>query len=594
MTAIKNIAIAILLCCITLSLEAQLYNDGCQITVQSNAVLHVQGDFIHQAGVIDNAGIVEIGNDWINNGSNNPIIDTQGTVVLFGTNQNIGGTAPSSFYNLVFDGLGDISLLQNAGVNGFLDIGQTNLLLNQNQISLINPANTALVSNGGQIVSETAISNGTLVWNIGSSTGTYLLPFGSGVEAFPLQYSVAQAGAGNGAVSFATYPTSAINMPLPAGVSNLNLNGADDALNMVDRFWIIDGMGFSADPMANITFAFDQASVLAPNTLDPTQLQVAEWDAANMNWTEHPSTSFGNQVAGMGPLDSGIFTLRSEGGAGGTNCTDIDASATPFCFDTNSYTVTLEFAGPFDAGGYQITRPDGSNVIINGQNGYTDSNTYNVAQFPTYSYTITALMDPTCSVQIGPVIAECSGPTPIELVDFDGQEEGKANALRWTTGSESNNNTFTLWRSDDALDFVKVADLASQGEATSAQHYNYLDFDFRTNLSYYRLSQTDLDGTQTFVGSVIAIQRSSAQFEILNTYPNPSSDILQVAFESTQEKEVLVTMVDISGKVIERRTHNPLNGKNVVKFDVRALSKGVYYITISNQERTLGTVFMKN
>jgi len=91
------------------------------------------------------------------------------------------------------------------------------------------------------------------------------------------------------------------------------------------------------------------------------------------------------------------------------DCSDIIANHAIDCINLNQYTVILTIGGPLSASGYSILRPDSSVVLTGAQNGYTDSNVYDFSEHPTYSYTITALADSTCSFQIGPINASCSG-----------------------------------------------------------------------------------------------------------------------------------------------------------------------------------------
>lgn len=98
----------------------------------------------------------------------------------------------------------------------------------------------------------------------------------------------------------------------------------------------------------------------------------------------------------------------------------------------------------------------------------------------------------------------CQTPLPIELLLFSGEAVGSSNELFWVTGSEINNDYFTLESSPDAIQWTEVH--RRDGTNTSiVQTYRYVQEDI-TGTLYYRLKQTDYDLTYTY-SNVIVISR---------------------------------------------------------------------------------------
>jgi len=222
----------------------------------------------------------------------------------------------------------------------------------------------------------------------------------------------------------------------------------------------------------------------------------------------------------------------------------------------------LAFGGIYDAGGYTITRPDGSQVVVGNVNGYQDTNTYSIDQYPDYTYVITANSNTDCSVTIGPFMAVCDVPFAISLLDFDGTVAGKANYLHWSTASENENSHFTLMRSDDGENYEPVTVINSQGNSSTAQYYEYSDFDYRSSTSYYKLMETDNSGQSTYIENVVVIKRQDFDFNINNVYPVPTSNLVNIDFRTSKTEELTVSIYDLTGKQIEQ-------------FDVEALSRYV-------------------
>jgi len=127
---------------------------------------------------------------------------------------------------------------------------------------------------------------------------------------------------------------------------------------------------------------------------------------------------------------SPTLAFAQDCGNSSQNCTDIIANHAIDCLNLNQYTVILTIGGPLSASGYSILRPDSSVVLVGAQNGYIDSNVYELSEHPTYSYTITSLADSTCSFQIGPINESCSGPASVtDCVDIEHQISGTVTCM---------------------------------------------------------------------------------------------------------------------------------------------------------------------
>lgn len=77
---------------------------------------------------------------------------------------------------------------------------------------------------------------------------------------------------------------------------------------------------------------------------------------------------------------------------------------------------------------------------------------------------------------------------PVELVSFSGI---KGNKLSWQVDSEVNLSHYTVERSIDVLEWEILEEVPSTG----SNFYSIGDNKFASAINYYRLSQTDLDGT---------------------------------------------------------------------------------------------------
>lgn len=99
-------------------------------------------------------------------------------------------------------------------------------------------------------------------------------------------------------------------------------------------------------------------------------------------------------------------------------------------------------------------------------------------------------------------------PLPVELVDFNGVNNGVENQLQWSTQSELNNDYFSLQYSVDGIHWKTIKTLEGAGTTSEEQLYSTSHRDFEIGVNYYRLEQFDYDGTKT-THKTISIDNSS-------------------------------------------------------------------------------------
>ncbi|WKZ65340.1 MAG: T9SS type A sorting domain-containing protein [Flavobacteriales bacterium] len=112
-------------------------------------------------------------------------------------------------------------------------------------------------------------------------------------------------------------------------------------------------------------------------------------------------------------------------------------------------------------------------------------------------------------------------PLPVELIAFSAETDGMQVRLEWATASERNSGHFAVERSPDAQAFEEAARVAAAGSSQSMMHYAAVDERPLPGVSYYRLRQTDLDGTVQFSQVVpVRLGRDEGWAPV----PNPSTD----------------------------------------------------------------------
>ncbi len=113
---------------------------------------------------------------------------------------------------------------------------------------------------------------------------------------------------------------------------------------------------------------------------------------------------------------------------------------------------------------------------------------------------------------------DCS-PLPIELTDFHCETKSNNISVFWTTATETNNDYFELWRSSDAINFIKILTKDGTGTSTSPISYWHQDYLPPTGTYYYRLKQVDFNGVETIseITSCAYVQDAGVTVTYFNT-----------------------------------------------------------------------------
>lgn len=220
-------------------------------------------------------------------------------------------------------------------------------------------------------------------------------------------------------------------------------------------------------------------------------------------------------LAGTCPL-----TIRANGGAGGT---------------VNSSTHGGGGGGGQGAVIFSSAQPTGS-VTVQTDNGIGGCN-----QTPC----VTRAGTGSGSNGAG-VLSGTSGPLPIELLLFEAIPAGAHVDMRWITATEQNNDHFIVERSMDLITWQTVASVPGAGTSLTERSYGVSDEHPLPNTSFYRLRQTDIDGTSV-VFDAVSVHFDEAA--VMGLFPNPASDHLTVLFNG-MDGATNIRIIDALGRTV--------------------------------------------
>jgi hypothetical protein len=168
---------------------------------------------------------------------------------------------------------------------------------------------------------------------------------------------------------------------------------------------------------------------------------------------------------------------------------------------------------------------------------------------------------------------------PITLLSFNALVENQKVVTRWNTASEINNDYFTVERTTDGLNYEIVAKVQGAGNSTELHTYVALDENPPQGRSYYRLRQTDYDGT------TVTFPQKSIFLNDVRLKAFIRQDQLNVSFYSPSISDLSVELFQVSGNRIFSKAESLKEGENTFSYPLHELSQGLYILKIESGDQ---------
>ena len=172
-----------------------------------------------------------------------------------------------------------------------------------------------------------------------------------------------------------------------------------------------------------------------------------------------------------------------------------------------------------------------------------------------------------------------ASPLPVELLQFSAERHDKSVLLSWATGSEINNDHFSVMNAGTDNAFTEICNVPGNGNTTTIHSYYTQDNNPQEGINYYRLDQVDIDGTVSKL-KTIAIDFSEKIFNV-NVFPNPvTGPVLSIYIQSEIKSSISIQLYNCQGN-LEYSSDEQLNkGFNILGINKPLCADGIYFLKI--------------
>lgn len=171
---------------------------------------------------------------------------------------------------------------------------------------------------------------------------------------------------------------------------------------------------------------------------------------------------------------------------------------------------------------------------------------------------------------------------PVELLNFKTilTQERTVN-LSWETASEINNDYFTVERSKDGILWEAINKIKGAGNSSRVINYSTFDDKPLSGTSYYRLRQTDNDGSYTYTKASAVMFDNYLQSHV-SLFPNPTSG--QITIQGNKAETTAIRIYNLLGQDVSSYIKVLEENEKGIVIDLSGLIAGVY------QVKTLTTI----
>lgn len=188
-----------------------------------------------------------------------------------------------------------------------------------------------------------------------------------------------------------------------------------------------------------------------------------------------------------------------------------------------------------------------------------------------------------------------SNPLPVELITYDGVYQVKENTvlLEWRTSSEINNDHFTIEKSMDGEIYEVIETIVGAGNSNELLSYKLKDESPQPGVNYYRLKQTDFDGTVSTNGLVAVNVSENGNIKL---YPTATSSNVNLELFLGAPRYTDIAVYNAVGVLVFLEKIELGRGRTSFVIPSADFDAGIYFVKVNGVDNEGGKAlkFIKN
>ena len=126
---------------------------------------------------------------------------------------------------------------------------------------------------------------------------------------------------------------------------------------------------------------------------------------------------------------------------------------------------------------------------------------------------------------------------------------------------------------DDGVEFETLSIVEGAGTSNITLYYEFTDEYPLPGISYYKLMQTDYDGTASF-SDIISIERD--ENNLVSIYPNPATNYIDLRCNFNKNAKATIKIFNSFGQIVSTE----IVKENTTNIDISSFVSGVYFVKV--------------
>ena len=174
---------------------------------------------------------------------------------------------------------------------------------------------------------------------------------------------------------------------------------------------------------------------------------------------------------------------------------------------------------------------------------------------------------------------------PITCTNFKATRADNSVRLNWKVSDDQNNRKFEVERSTDGINFESIATVSAG--SMNGGLYNYNDNGANSLTVYYRLKQTDADGSYHYICDIQQLKSNAKILMIANAYPNPANGLTSVKITSSESQKIHVELLNNIGQLFNKYVERISAGESNLTLRLNSAPTGTYLLRFKDEDGNL-------